>query len=546
MKFMKMIRKWWQDFNPTIVTTAKMRKMYDDAYAEIMYRFENNKVTDAEYALTDTALFNYNVGMQKRKRAAAPEGNQEGLLSPEAVAFAASNDWLNVDTLHWRHQDMSALRDFQNVTYARIYADPYASSVVHQFLFYILGTGYTFSVSNKRVTSYLEELTQRFAYTKITGTAGHKVFSLMSMGEFYLKIWISPKGNAYLDRVFPFEVIGVMRHPVRRDKILGYNVQANGGQSVWIKDIKFDDYVSAEDFKIPERWKHAADFNKLKRDKDNYIHYTKVGWGEELLGRVPFEPALRNFKYREDFLLSRVILNRERGRVIWKKVLKGGTQARAGADRFLPPPTPGMMLVATDDIDYESVSADIRADEVTDDYKAILYALAANFSIPLELLDQRGNEQVYASIKKTSNPFHQKIMVLRTVVANSDEEFYQFTLKKKRERGGSLPKVVTKQVRNPEYPLNSEDNWIKKDFPLERCPIDITWSNNFTEDWGEVAKATKELTEAGAGSPIMSKTTARRRLGLSDVEEDSLIETEQTGEEENEKTSNSDDSEGAN
>ncbi len=555
----KKLKKWIRSlFQVRILTEKSLQRIYEDIEVEYKWRFGSGEsLTSPAMSSSELSLGNYNnlfsdhlsrqelvqsdfASVYLKEDEGKKRDNSSHLLSASTVAYAASNGWLSSDYLHWRHQVIDELRELQDIVYTRMWEDPYLSSAVHQFLFYVLGTGYTFETPNSKISTFLEEFDHEFKYTSTTGIAGKKIWALMSLGEFYLKVWISSTGIPSIERVFPYEVVRVQRHPVRRDCILAYKVvlkEKTEGQ--WIKDIHFDDYLERDDWQdFPVSDEFAKEMPSL-RNSNNYIHYTKMGWGEELLGRVPVEPALRSLKYREDFNLARVVLNKERARVIWKKILKGSAHRRTATDRYLPPPTPGMMLVADENTDYVAISADIKADEVQDDYKMLLYAIAATFSIPLELLDLRGNETVYASIKKTSNPFHQRVMVLRSLVWGSDEDLMQFLLVQRRELAPrSLPKKVQKKVRNPEYPLNSDENFVTKTYLLKDTPLVATWSNNFSEDWAQLAKATKELTEAATGDSILSKTTARKQLGLNDAEEDSLIQSEKSEEDKKKETEN--------
>ena len=185
----KSLFTWWQKVRPTKILTAQaLEKIRHEISDDFIYRFGKNE-PPAEFGEEGiAALLNFNTHTQKAKQrqfntalATLKEEGHSNTLSASLVAFAAINDLLSPDRVHFRQQDMNVYRQFQDITYAKIWEDPYAQNVINQFIFYILGTGYTYYVPNKKVMNFFEDFEQRFHFSSISGFMGKFIFSLMDL-----------------------------------------------------------------------------------------------------------------------------------------------------------------------------------------------------------------------------------------------------------------------------------------------------------------------------------------------------------------------------
>lgn len=533
----KKLLNWYRVHRPQVLTQKKLDVLMHEIFEDARNRFapqQEGMITDSRpvdpgYLSFDDARRQYESFLSS-----CSTGNTKHFFASSVVARAAVLGYLDPVGFHYRQQTFIDLQYIQDLVYSRIFTDPYAKAIVDRFVTYVIGAGYNFQVPDEKVQAFLEKFDSKFRYTEFHGITGRRLASLISLGQFYLKVWVDPgSGDSFLDVIQTYEVEELFIHPVRRSEILAYKIRARDGNTRWVKDIRADEYVKDPDLsrsldKLPK------DVRKVLVDRKNteYIQHTKLLLTEEPWGRSPFESILKDLKYRIDFKDARVILNRERSRVIWKKIYKGAGMGRQSTETYTTPPARGIMLIANDNVDYQVISADIRADDVKEDYKTILRGISAALQIPLEILDIRGDESVYASIKRNANPFYQMIMVLRSFITAVDTELFRFILQKKKEFGASseLPKTVPHRIRNPRISSKGkkvQELFIDKKVPVSECPISIIWANNFSEDWSSMAGRVKTLTEPNKdGQRILSIQTARTLLNLDSPTEDMYIELE--------------------
>lgn len=542
MNFFVRVKQWLGHNRPRFVTEKSLSEMRHSFYKDFKYRFGQEFGLDIDgmqdYYDVDSFRLEYDMVRDqalKFQKTALDGSKQKHFLSSEAVTFAAIMGWATIDSIHYREQDLSQYRMIQDIVYSKIGSDPYAHGIIDRFVTYIVGTGITITIPNRKISEYVEAFIHRTEFNKRVGILSRIVFMLMSLGEFYLRVWTDREtGESYLSLLKTYQIDDFMEHPTRQGKVLAYQITTASG-SFWVKDIRFDEYAASADLKkFREDWPHKEDFRKLKASlRQEYILYGKLSLFDELHGRSPLETALKDLRYYDDFRTARIILNRERSRVIWKKIIKEGSHVSNTDERYRLPPKRGLMLVSTQSVDYEAVAAKIEADEAESDGKLSLYALCAATGMPIEIMDTRGSEAVYASVKKTSNPFHQKLLFIRELLRDFVFDLIRFVLVKKLEFDGrgTLPPVVKVREEDPEnfntFDLEDKELYYTKEYPLNRLPITLDFSDTFSEDWANVAGRVKNLTEGGEGRiPIMSVTTARRKLGTTNVIEESRISVE--------------------
>jgi len=143
------------------------------------------------------------------------------------------------------------------------------------------------------------------------------------------------------------------------------------------------------------------------------LQMTRYGGLSDVRGVTPLYPVLRYLKYYEDFLTDRIILNHERSKVVWVKVVKGS--AAGESSRTDIGPQGGQTLTETPWLEWKTVSANINASDAQEDGRIIRLAISAGVGMPEHILFQDASQAVYSSIRNHDTPFAQ------TIRAHQDE-----------------------------------------------------------------------------------------------------------------------------
>jgi hypothetical protein len=209
----------------------------------------------------------------------------------------------------------------------------------------------------------------------------------------------------------------------------------------WVADIKYNNYLLD---------KYGANNPKSKKKlaKMPVIQHIKMSPYTEIRGRVPMQPVLRHLKYYEDWLMDRIRLNHERAKVVWIKEITG--RMPESTERQRRSPKGGVMLLETENVKYRIEKPQINADDAKEDGLQILYTIGAGTSLPIHILNQRSDQQVYASIRKADTPFSQFIRGKQEFFQEHFETMYREVIERAVE-AGRLPK----RVRVPEYTQES-------------------------------------------------------------------------------------------
>ena len=72
---------------------------------------------------------------------------------------------------------------------------------------------------------------------------------------------------------------------------------------------------------------------------------------------------MRFLKYYEDFVTDRIVLNHERSKVVWVRIVKGNKPIEGGRGQYGP--RGGQILTQTPQLEWKALSANIGADDVT-------------------------------------------------------------------------------------------------------------------------------------------------------------------------------------
>lgn len=413
-----------------------------------------------------------------------------------------------------REQTENDLQSAQDAAYTRTFVDPHFKAMLNNVTNYIIGDGLKFSVPNDKIQKFLEDYWKR---NGLQLKQSKLVWSTMQLGEYFPAMFTN-KDNGLVSlrnyRTYEIQDIEVAKND--RDKYLAYHYYPATGEFMsdgkWVADYRYFKQLEEDGINRAES-EHHSELSEFET-----VLFFRHNMGDEVRGRVPFAGALKYLRMSRDFLFDRFILNHKRNRVIWvQKVSRRTTEKNIGYkptpyDTALDDPMGEIIKVFAED-DIQAISANIDANDALPDYLSILYMAAAEAQVPLIVIDQRASEEVYASMKRSSNPFHQMIKASRTFFGYYFAELFRYAI----EQGvkyGDLGKTV---MINQYQPISSEESPATKLVRIntENIPILIQWPLVFSEDPINEARSDALMLDRG----VMSPETAAAKRGLNYPEE---------------------------
>jgi hypothetical protein len=322
-----------------------------------------------------------------------------------------------------RYQSLTDLWSMQDAAYNKSRKNPIARSIVNTIQHYTVGRGLKFEASDHKVQQFLMDF---WASNKMDLRQKELVKSTYIEGEYFILYFISElTGQVKVRRIRPKEIDSIESHPDDIETILAYKRVLKSWDSRRAKDgerhyADVDYFTRLEDKDNIDRQEAMVHKNL---EKDKLIQFIKYNDNpDEVRGRVPMDSVMKYLKYYEDWLLDRVRLNHERSKVVWIKTIRGrGTETSVTRTRS---PKGGQILQETNNIKYRIENANINADRAADDGLSILYSIGSGVTIPLHILNQRGDQENYSSIRKMDSPFSQGMIFNQDFwVANFDKMF---------------------------------------------------------------------------------------------------------------------------
>jgi len=340
-----------------------------------------------------------------------------------------------------RHIDEDTLFSFQDAAAIRYYSDPIANSIISNLTHFTIGKGVKLLIDNDEVLEVVKDFRKS---NKMT----HREHQFVKMGyiegESFIALYINKvKGDVKVRRLRPTEIVDVEVNPGDIETHLTYHQQfktvpegtsQNIEQDRWLANYEYFKRIEEE----PEDRGNRSKFHSKLRN-DLLVLFSKFGTDDEIRGRVPMAPVLKYLKYYEDWLLDRIRLNHERSKVVWIKSIIGRTAE--GLTRQRRSPRGGTMLVENDNVKYRIENARLDANDAKEDGLAILYAIGSGVGLPIHILNQRSDQEVYASIRKADTPFSQMIIGFQTHWSETLEQIYRVAIKAKVD-AGILPKTT--------------------------------------------------------------------------------------------------------
>jgi len=352
-------------------------------------------------------------------------------ISKTGDVLPSGNKYLN--------QDQIAL--IQDATYLRVHTDPLAKSIVQNLENFIIGRGIQVDCAVPAIERAIVSFRRKH---KLDRFEKQMVRHTIISGEFFTKIKVSKKDkDCYMFGVPPQNVLNIEYNDENLDDAIAFQILMN---KVW-KESGFQSY---DDLKEEADWFPSIDYeyslnqpfkaksqNEDKFVKDTYIHFIKLGNFDEVRGRPPFQSILKSLKYASDFTIDRMRLNHERAKVIMKKKVTGNASGYSQKPQVAP--RGGIILIETENITYDIMKANIDSADAKEDGLWILYYIGSGVVLPIHILQQRGDQQVYASIKKMDTPFSQNIFAWQDFFDSRWDELYKFIIRKKVEAGELKP-----------------------------------------------------------------------------------------------------------
>lgn len=415
----------------------------------------------------------------------------EKLSNVAAVSFRSS----------YREMTPEQIRLAQDACYARMRTDPIFSGAIKQLVNYTVGTGVATTSQIPEINKEIENFIRINHFDEETSLEHRLSFRHYLEGEQFILCSVDAvTGDVYVGHIETHEVQSWEYHPRLRNVVLAYNVTING-KNRWIADFRyFDEIYESKN----ELLKATSDYHE-ELDATYFIVHIKEDIYPEFRGRPFTTAALRYFKYAEDFLFDRIILNHERSRVIWIRTILG--RAASSLANYMSAPPGGVMLNQTEDIKYDVVNSEIRADDVKEDYLSIIYAIAACMLMPIHVLNMRADEQVYSSVLSAKAPFTKAISTWQDFFGKGLTKIYRVVLREK------MKAKVLKNKYKITFITDGKES--KKDEETLNIPLIHVFPNPVDEKLSERTTHEKFLDESG----IVSKRTIRELNGFNNDQE---------------------------
>ena len=453
MGFKKIVKKLSNIEFPMIMFPSTFRKQMEK-YARIAVeedRSWRNYISDSGLDREKSLLYGYydrfyeSIGMgkdiSKKKFGSGGEKLRKG-----AMEYYEAKAWFSrwTGTTGYREQSAEESQLVRDAAYKKAFEDPIAASIINNMKRYIIGRGVKFTAAHPRVQKVLED---NWALNEMESRQKKIVWGWLTEGEYFLLHVISLlTGDTVFRKIRTYEVENVYFSDSDREIYVGYEVNIDSGASTlttFYPDV--DLYYNMSNGRIK---RSDVDLSMFAGNKFNRLQFFKYGCGDEERGRVPMESILRLLKYYEDWIRDRVIVNHEKNRIVWKKIIKRRTSSNVNIQTNAPPT--GSTQVLDENTDLDVINAKIGADDAKADGLAILYNIGSAVSMPIHILNQRATEQTYASIRKSDSPFSQMIMDFQDDFATFLRKMQRAVIRNKMEFGvNRLPKTVKVKVVNP-------------------------------------------------------------------------------------------------
>lgn len=340
------------------------------------------------------------------------EGKEDTNLDPRITSFAnyfsknkiestEVKDLLfsSIDTVPEVDLELGELQAVQDTIWTLYARDPILRGVVDTFVEYIMGAGITVSTPSHEVNTRLE----KFRKMNTMVLKEREIVKNVYMdGEYFNLIFYSKKsGNCYIRKAHPKTITEIEVVPSDIETPLSYKQEYqtdyndnSGASDRWVKDINYERVMKDDIWDVKS--KHTLGGTLV-------CQHMKLNDSDKMRGLPPLRVILKWLKYYQNFIIDRMVLNHERAKVVWVKNIAGRALGYL-KDKFTSP-RGGTMLVERDGVTYRTEKPNLDSSEAKEDALNLLYYIGSAVRFPLHILNQRTDQQVYASADLSSTEF---------------------------------------------------------------------------------------------------------------------------------------------
>jgi hypothetical protein len=329
----------------------------------------------------------------------------------------------NVPEVDLSFEELWAIQDACWVKYG---TDTIVQGIVDSFVDYIIGTGIALETPIPNVTKALNDFRK---VNQMFKREREIVKSSFLDGEyFFLLFFDKKKGDVILRKGHPRTIEAIETAPgdievpySYKQRYSTYDDQGNpttNFRARFINDFNYNDIMKLGFYTPGKHYKETI-------QNLTCIHL-KFNDSDKLRGLPPLMRILKWIKIYENFMMDRMVLNHERSKVVWiKSILQRTKDAMNKAFRA---PEGGTMLIEREGIKYRTESSKLDSSEAKEDALGLLYYIGSGIRYPLHILNQRTDQQVYASIRKADTPFVKMIESFQFLYSHYFEQIYRFVL----------------------------------------------------------------------------------------------------------------------
>lgn len=336
----------------------------------------------------------------------------------------------------------------QDAVWVKYASDPIVHGAVDNYVDYVLGAGVSTSTPVDEVNVEIhkfEKLNKWFKRQKDI------VKNSFIDGEHFTLLWTNNQGDVLVRKCHPKSIENIetakydyeVLYSILR-RLYQYDDQGNTTMSTDTQYIKTLDY----DFMLASGFGYNRSPHTPRFERNVVVEPLILNDSDKIRGIPPLKRALRWSKIYENFIMDRAVLNHERAKVVWIKSYSQQSRDPLQNKTYKAPPG-GTMMIEKDGVKYRVEKPHLESSEAKEDGLGLLYYIATTMRFPLHILNQRTDQQVYASIRKADTPFQKFIDSSQYLYADHFERIYRYFLEQKVRR-----KVLKETY---DYPAYSED-----------------------------------------------------------------------------------------
>lgn len=326
----------------------------------------------------------------------------------ESVSVSKGDVTIYRDALSSDEQSDEARRTSQKVSYIRALRDPIVGAVPDSYKRWVIGRGVRYDFADDRAQKIVDDFWKE---NSMDIKLKKYYWRFIVESEWFTLLFIDRvSGKVKVREIPPREITNVETNPDDKEDYFSYertfyNKNTRNAHTKYYPDINYYDTIDSKFVNNQSKYRNHKDW----QGKDKLVHFVKLMDNREVRGRVFFERFLNWAEWYKDWVIDRAIINHEKGRVVWILTLKG-RKINKNWKKFTSAPAGGTVKVETPNREWKPVSADIRADNVKEDGLFLLYQICAATALPLHILSQRTDQQVYSSIRKSETSFSMSIL----------------------------------------------------------------------------------------------------------------------------------------